>query len=41
MRSIFEEMGETYTLSADGMYYPALTLPEEEPHYGEYGRIVP
>ena len=22
-----------------GMYYPDLTLPEEEPHYGKYGRM--
>ena len=39
MRSIFEEMGGTYTLGADGMYYPDLALPEEEPHYGKYGRM--
>ena len=40
MRSIFEEMGGTYTLGADGMYYPNLALPEEEPHYGKYGRFT-
>ena len=39
MKSIFEEMGGTYTLGADGMYYPVLELPEEEPHYGKYGRM--
>ena len=39
MKSIFEEMGGTYTLGADGMYYPNLALPEEEPHYGKYGRM--
>ena len=39
MKSIFEEMGGTYTLGADGMYYPNLVLPEEEPHYGKYGRM--
>lgn len=39
MRSIFEEMGGTYTLGEDGMYYPDLKLPEEEPHYGKYGRM--
>lgn len=39
MKSIFEEMGGTYTLGADGMYYPDLALPEEEPHYGKYGRM--
>ncbi len=35
MKSLFEEMGGTYTLGADGMYYPDLALPEEEPHYGK------
>ena len=39
MKSIFEEMGGTYTMGADGMYYPVLTLPEDEPHYGKYGRM--
>ncbi|MDO5392010.1 MAG: TnpV protein [Eubacteriales bacterium] len=40
MQSLFEEMGGTYTLGADGIYYPNLTLPEEEePHYGKYGRM--
>ena len=29
MASLFEEMGGTYTLGADGMYYPNLELPEE------------
>ena len=38
MKSLFEEMGGTYTLGADGMYYPDLALPEEEPYYGKYGR---
>ena len=38
--SLFEEMGGTYTLGADGMYYPNLELPEEEtPRYGKHGRI--
>ena len=38
--SLFEEMGGTYTLGADGMYYPTLELPEEEtPRYGKYGRM--
>ena len=33
-------MGGTYTLGADGMYYPHLELPEEEaPRYGKYGRM--
>ena len=40
MASLFEEMGGTYTLGADGMYYPNLELPEEEmPRYGQYGRM--
>ena len=40
MKSIFEEMGGTYTLGADGMYYPDLELPaDEEPRYGKYGRM--
>ena len=40
MASLFEEMGGTYTLGADGMYYPNLGLPEEEtPRYGKYGRM--
>ena len=39
MKSMFEEMGGTYTLGADGMYYPNLVLSEEEPHYGKYGRM--
>ena len=38
--SLFEEMGGTYTLGADGMYYHNLELPEEEtPRYGKYGRM--
>ena len=40
MVSLFEEMGGTYTLGADGMYYPNLELPEEDtPRYGKYGRM--
>ena len=39
MKAIFEEMGGTYTLGADGMYYPNLVLTEEEPRYGKYGRM--
>ena len=37
--SLYEEMGGTYTLGEDGMYYPDLEFPEEEPHYGKYGRM--
>ena len=40
MKSIFEELGGTYTLGEDGMYYPDLELPaDEEPRYGKYGRM--
>lgn len=39
MKSIFEELGGTYTLGEDGMYYPNRELPVEEPHYGKYGRM--
>ena len=40
MKSIFEEMGGTYTLGADGLYYPDLTVPDtEEAHYGKYGML--
>ena len=40
MASLSPEMGGTYTLGADGMYYPNLKLPEEEmPRYGKYGRM--
>ena len=39
-KSIFEQMGGTYTLGADGMYYPDLRVPKEEPApYGKYGRM--
>lgn len=38
MKSIFEQMGGTYSLREDGMYYPNLVLAEEEkPLYGKYG----
>jgi len=40
MAGLSPEMGGTYTLGADGMYYPDLELPEEEtPRYGKYGRM--
>ena len=40
MAYLFEEMGETYTLGADGMYYPNLELPKEETHrFGKCGNI--
>lgn len=40
MKSIFEEMGGTYTLGADGLYYPDLLVPDtEKAHYGKYGLL--
>ena len=39
MKSLYEQMGGTYHLGADGMYYPNLELPEEAPRYGKYGRM--
>ena len=39
MKSTFEKMGGTYTLGADGIYYPNLVSTDEEPHYGKYGKI--
>ena len=39
MKSTFEKMGGTYTLGADGIYYPNLISTDEEPHYGKYGMI--
>ena len=39
MKSTFEKMGGTYTLGADGIYYPNLVSKDEEPHYGKYGRM--
>ena len=29
----------TYTLGADGIYYPNLVSTDEEPYYGKYGMI--
>ena len=39
MKSTFEKMGGTYTLGADGIYYPNLVSTDDEPHYGKYGMI--
>ena len=39
MKNTFEKMGGTYTLGADGIYYPNLVSTDEEPHYGKYGMI--
>ncbi len=40
MKSTFEKMGGTYTLGADGIYYPNLVSTDEESHYGKYGMIA-
>ena len=37
MKSTFEKMSGTYTLGADGIYYPNLVSTDEESHYGKYG----
>ena len=40
MKSLFEELGGTYTLGEDGMYYPNLTLGEREHRpIGKWGRM--
>ena len=39
MKSTFEKMGGTYTLGADGIYYPNLVSTDEEAHYGKYGMM--
>ena len=39
MKGTFEKMGGTYTLGADGIYYPNLVSTDEEPHYGKYGMM--
>ena len=40
MNSIYENLGGTYTLGADGMHYPNLTLePKEHCPIGRWGRM--
>ncbi|MBQ9265148.1 MAG: TnpV protein [Clostridia bacterium] len=40
MKSLFEELGGTYTLSKDGMYYPNLTIEETDQRLiGKWGRM--
>ena len=39
MKSTFEKMDGTYTLGADGIYYPNLVSTDEKPHYGKYGMM--
>ena len=38
MKSMYEQMGGTYTLGADGIYYPDFVFPEEETAIGIWGR---
>ena len=39
MKSLFEELGGTYTLGKDGMYYPNLMIEEADQHpIGKWGR---
>lgn len=38
MKSMYEQMGGTYTLGADGIYYPNFVFPEEETAIGIWGR---
>lgn len=40
MKSLFEELGGTYTLGKDGMYYPILIIEEVDQHpIGKWGRM--
>lgn len=40
MKSLFEELGGTYTLGKDGMYYPNLTIDDNDHRtIGKWGRM--
>ena len=40
MKSLYEQLGGTYHMGEDGLLYPdLLPPPEDEPHYGKYGRL--
>lgn len=40
MKSLYEELGGTYSLGEDGMYYPNLTLSETDQRpIGKWGRL--
>ena len=40
MKSLFEELGGTYTLGKEGMYYPNLIIEEADQHpIGKWGRM--
>ena len=39
MKSLFEELGSTYTLGKDGMYYPNLAIEKtDQRSIGKWGR---
>lgn len=37
--SLYEKMGGTYTLGADGLCYPDVAINEVKPVYGKYGML--
>ena len=39
MKSLFEELGGTYTLGEDGMLYPNLTIEAADHPIGKWGRM--
>ena len=39
MKSLFEELGGTYTLGKDGMLYPNLTIETADRPIGKWGRM--
>ena len=40
MKSLYEQLSGTYHVDQDGLLYPdLLPPPEDEPHYGKYGRM--
>ena len=39
MKSLFEELGGTYTLGGDGMLYPNLTIETSDRPIGKWGRM--
>ena len=40
MKSLFEEFGGTYILGKEGMYYPSLSIDDEEQRpIGKWGRL--
>ena len=40
MKSLYEELGGTYTLGSDGMFYPDLTVEKTDPRpIGKWGRM--